>query len=318
MQFQATVVIPLFKSARFFDTIIANIDAIPARNIEILISDRHCYDDTIDRLAERYAGNPQIRCLKYRDKLDWVEHINTLLEEAQGDYWRFLPHDDLSPAGSLEALISALDSNADAILAYGPTRAIDGEGRPLPERDRPNPHPVEAEDGWTLGLVLQMFWKGYFDGAFKGLIRRKIVMENKLLIRSTREQIFPERCWLFALCLLGRFHFVPEATYVKRFYEGSVHSRWTITGENFLSAAQVMSEYLHNLLGPGAACQYGTQDLWLNARRLAQWQDNPVEERPHYCATISSQSDLIRKQPLPTESGEGRNPSISFGDDTNA
>lgn len=301
MQCRTTVVIPLFKSARFIDTIITNIDAIPDRDVEILVSDRHCYDDTIDCLAERYSRDPRVRCLKHQDKLDWVEHINILLEEAHGDYWRFLPHDDLSPPGSLEALIMALDSNADAILAYGPTQAIDGEGRSLPGRDRPAPHPVETEHGWTLGLVLKMFWKGYFDGAFKGLIRRKIVMENRLLIRNTRDQIFPERCWLFALCLLGRFHFVPEATYVKCFYEGSVHSGWTITGRNFLSAARIMSDYLHDLIGPGPAYWYGRKDLWLNARRVAQWQDDPIGKRPHYLPTPWIQSDLIRKLSLPLE-----------------
>lgn len=296
---KATVAIPLFKSDRFFDTIVTNIEATPARGVEILISDRHCDDDTIDRLAERFSEDPRVRCLKHRDRLDWVGNINALLEEARGDYWRFLPHDDLAPPGSMEALITALDSNPDAVLAYGPTKAIDGEGRALPEKDQPTPHPAEAERGWTLGLVLPMFWNGYFDGAFKGLIRRELVMENRVLIRDTRGQIFAERCWLFALCLLGRFHFVPEATYVKRFYEGSVHSRWTITGENFLSAARTMSEYLHDLLGPDPASGYGTQDLWLNARRVARWQDDPVGEPPEYRPAPGAQSDLIRMMQLP-------------------
>ncbi len=299
MQPRTTVVIPLFKSAQFIDSIIANVDAMPANDVEILISDRHCYDDIIDLLAERYAMDHRVRCIKHHDKLDWVGHINALLEESQGEYWRLLPHDDISPPGSIEALIAALDANTDAILAYGPTQAIDIEGYPLPERDRSTPHPVEAEHGWNFGLVLEMFWKGYFDGAFKGLVRRQLVIENELLIRSTRDQIWPERCWLFALCLLGRFHFVPEATYVKRFYEGSVHSRWTITGSNFLSAARIMTEYLHDLLGPGPACWYGTQDLWLNALRVAQWQDDPVGDRPNYRAAPCTKSDLIRKLPLP-------------------
>ena len=305
IQPRTTVVIPLFQSARFIDTIITNIDAMPTRGVEILISDRHCYDDTIDRLAERYAGDPRIRCIKHRDTLDWVGHINTLLDEAQGEYWRFLPHDDLSPPGSLEALIMALDANADAILAYGPTFAIDGEGLPLPGQVRSKPHPAEAEDGWTLGLVLQMFWKGYFNGAFKGLIRRKIVMDNRLHIRSTRAQIYPERCWLFALSLLGRFHFVREASYIKRFHDGSVHSRWKITGRNALSAARIMSGYMHDLLGPGPVCSYGTQDLWLNARRVARWRDVAAGPRPQYRPSPFVQGDLIRSLPLPLENVDG-------------
>ena len=141
IQPKVTVVIPLFKSAGFIDTIIANIDAMPSQGMEILISDRHCYDDTIDRLAKRYSDDPRVRCIKHHDKLDWVGHINFLLREANGIYWRFLPHDDISPPGSLEILISALNSNADAILAYGPTYAIDGAGNPLPQEECPKTTP---------------------------------------------------------------------------------------------------------------------------------------------------------------------------------
>ncbi|MEM6281534.1 MAG: glycosyltransferase family A protein [Chloroflexota bacterium] len=295
-----TVVIPLFKSRRFMPTIIANINALPAHGVEVLISDRHCHDDTIDQLAQRYADDPRIRCLKHQDKLDWVAHINSLLEEAQGEYWRFLAHDDLSPAGSLEALIHALDSNTDAILAYGPIKAIDMNDNPLPERDKPDPHPAAAEASWTLGIALEMFWTGYFNGAFKGLVRRNIVMQSELLIRSTQDQIYPERCWLFALCLLGRFHFVPQATYVKRFYEGSVHSRWKITGRNYLSCAHVMSSYLCDLLKSSEACSYGTADLKLNAQRYAQWRDNPAKmgKRPSY-QPFPDPGKILRTLPLP-------------------
>ena len=298
---KTTVVIPLFRSARFIESIIANIDAIPAHGVEILISDRHCYDDTIDRLAERYAKDPRVQCLKHRDKLNWVEHINTLLEVARGDYWQFQPHDDLFPPGSLDALIAALDSNPDAILTYGPMEAIDINGRPIPTRNCLTPHPVEAEYGWTLGLVLQMFWKWYFSHAFKGLIRRKIVMDNGLLIRSTRDQILPERCWLFALCLLGCFHFVPKATYKKRIYQDSLTSLWTVTEHHFLSAARVMTGYLHDLVKLEPACWYGTRDLWLNALRRARWQNNRLGETPHYLIAPGAQSELIRKLHLPLE-----------------
>ncbi len=299
MQFQTTVVIPLYKSAQFIDTIIANIESIPAQGVEVVISDHHCLDNTIDYLADRYAGDPRIRCLKHHDKIDWVSHLNILLQEANGEYWRFLPHDDLSPSGSLEILIKTLNSNKNVILAYGPTKAIDYEGIPIPEKDKTSPHPVKADLEWTLGLVLEMYWKGYFNGAFKGLIRRKIIIENQLLIRNTKDQIFPERCWLFALGLLGQFHFVPEATYIKRFYKGSVHSEWKIKGSNFISAAQVMSDYLYDIIGPGPAYNYGCQDLWLNAHSRALSLDIPLLRRGAYRVALSYQSDTLRKLSLP-------------------
>ncbi|HSG44839.1 MAG TPA: glycosyltransferase family A protein [Anaerolineales bacterium] len=132
---KVTVGIPLYSSARFIDTIIANIEAIQKRGVEILISDRHCKDNAIERLKQRCGDDSQIRFFKAQDELDWVGNINFLLQEAKGEYWRFLPHDDISPIGSLEALISALDDNQDTILAYDPTDAIDLDGIRLPQKD---------------------------------------------------------------------------------------------------------------------------------------------------------------------------------------
>ncbi len=324
---RVTVVIPLYRSRPFIDTIIANIDAMPQSGIEIIISDRHCHDDAIDRLAQHYAEDHRVRCIQQRDGLGWVGHINTLLELAGGEYWRLLPHDDISPPGSLEALIAALDAAPDAVLAYGPTKAVDSEGRHLLERDAPSPHPQQAEEGWTLGLVLQMFWMGYCSGAFKGLIRRRVVMENQLFIRSTEGQIFPEGCWLFALGLLGPFCFVPEAVYIKRYHAASVHAQWQITGRNFSSAAQVMISYLRDLVGPRSARQYGMLDMRFNGTRVSLWQDKRQHlPRPGYkpitrgwlwlfslqrlsilqAITLSHRSriDGIRKLPLPLRETE--------------
>jgi glycosyltransferase involved in cell wall biosynthesis len=266
-----TIGIPLYRSGRFLDTIIANIEAMPKAGIEILISDRHCYDDAIDKLIIRYGNDPRIRFFKAQDELDWVGNINFLLNEARGEFWRFLPHDDLSPAGSLESLLSALVTDKDAILAYGKIKAVDLNDQCLPRlEDHWNPQPKNAEDGWTLGIALEMCWNfHHFDGAFQGLVRRKVLVDNQLLIRSALGQVFPERGWQFALCLLGRFHFVPEALYIKRYYPDSTHKKWKITHFNYYSIAWVYSTYLWDLLGPLPARWYSIWDVWFNTLRLA-------------------------------------------------
>lgn len=296
---KTSVVIPLYKSTAFRDGIKANIQAMPETGVEILISDRHCYDDSIDYFREYYADDNRVRCIQHQDKLDWVGHINALLKEAQGEYWRFLPHDDLSPAGTLESLIKALDENPQMVLAYGPTQAIEADGHALPDKYRLAPHPLEAEQGWTLDLVLQMFWKSYFDGAFKGLIRRDLILEKQLWIRSTKAQVFPERCWLFALCLLGPFQFVSEAMYIKRFHQDSLHTNWIITGDSFTNIGQTMEAYIDQLLGKGPVANYCIRDIQLNAQCMAQWQDKQVGERPLYKAFSDILDTQIRRLELP-------------------
>jgi glycosyltransferase involved in cell wall biosynthesis len=279
---RVSVGIPLYRSARFIDTIVANIEAMPKTGIEILISDRHGYDDTIDRLRARYGADPRIRFFQKRDELDWVGNINFLLQQARGEYWRFLAHDDLSPPGSLELLIAALDTHPDAVLAYARIEAVDLEGKPIPRSgDHWYPQPKQADEHWNLGVALEMGWNFFhFDGAFQGLVRRAALVENDLLIRSTLGQVFPERGWQFALCLLGRFHFVPEASYIKTYYPASTHRRWQTTGRNLHSLAWAYSANLWRLLGPFEARCYAIWDVWWNARKLARWQDDPERGVP--------------------------------------
>ena len=245
---KVTVGIPLYASVRFIDTIIANIEAMPKDGVEILISDRHCKDNTIEQLKQRYSDDSRILFFTAQDELDWVGNINFLLQEANGEYWRFLPHDDISPIGSLEALISALDDNHDAILAYGPTKAIDLDGLHLPQKDVLPSYVGQPISNWTSVVGLKMFLQGKYSGAFKGLVRRELLYKNSLYIRSTLGQVFPESCWLFALCLLGPFIFVPEASYIKRYYPDSTHAQWNISGKNYLSAAWTIITYLGSLL----------------------------------------------------------------------
>lgn len=202
--------------------------------------------------------------------------------EARGDYWRFLPHDDLSPPGTLERLIDTLDRDPEAILAYGPTRAIDLAGNHLPERDRLAPHGISMDAPWTLRVALDMFWEGYFDGAFKGLIRRSAICSPALPIRSTRDQILPERAWLFALCLKGRFRFVADATYVKRFYADSTHASWVIDDCHLLSASGVMMHYASEAIADSGIRHLAIEYLTQRLRERLGWSETAsvTAERP--------------------------------------
>jgi glycosyltransferase involved in cell wall biosynthesis len=297
--YKVTVGIPLFRSAPFLDIILENIRAMDGMDVEVLISDRHCHDDTLDRLSASLSGQSNVRYLKGTDGLDWVGNINLLLQESTGAYFRFLPHDDLSPKGSLEALVRSMDADPDSILAYGPTKAIDLGGNHLPLLDKPAPHPVAAAHSWNLDLTLRMKWVGYFDGAFKGLIRMKQIRERGLFIRSSRDQIWPERCWLFALMFHGRFIFVQDALYIKRFYSGSVHSQWRINGTHYLSVLDVMQSYVRDVFSDPDLIRYCCEDIRSNAERLAAWADAAGMPRPEYMPFAAEGSHLYRSLDLP-------------------
>ena len=80
---------------------------------------------------------------------------------------------------------------------------------------------------------------------FKGLFRREVVLDAEHMIRPTRDLVWPERAWVFGLILLGRFWFVPESRYVKRFHSESVHARWKTDWRHLVSVTRVMISYVN-------------------------------------------------------------------------
>lgn len=263
-----SVGIPLFRSGPFVDGLRANCRALAARDdVEVIVSDRHGLDDTIDLLAAEWKGDPRFRFLKASDGLSWVEHANLLLRAARGEYFRWMPHDDLFPEGCLDPLVDRLNRDPEIILAYAPTRAIDSAGHRLPERDRLETCPVAFNEKWTLRHSLDLFWTGSCDGAFKGLFRRLPVIAADLFIRPTRGLIFAERGWLFGISLLGGLAEEPGSQYFKRYHPASTHAGWSPGIGHVASATAAMCGYLKDY-GPGwPQVLRGMATLWMRAAR---------------------------------------------------
>jgi ectoine hydroxylase-related dioxygenase (phytanoyl-CoA dioxygenase family) len=254
-----SVGIPLYRSAPFLPGLRANLRALAEEDsVEAIVSDRHGLDDTIDVLRDEWRHDDRFRFLAADDQLDWVEHMNLLLLEARGRYFRWMPHDDLFPRGCLQPLVARLESEPQAILAYGPTRAIDVDGSRLPDRDRLDTHPAAPGGPWTFRHSLDLFWHGSCDGAFKGLFRRAEVVDAGLLIRPTHELVDAERAWLFAVSLLGGLREEPTSQYWKRYHPDSLHEQWEHGPRHVISTTATMCGYLRDL-GPGpTATVHGT------------------------------------------------------------
>lgn len=252
-----TVGIPLYRSAPFVGNVLACIEAMPATGVEILVSDRHLADDALERIAAATASDPRVRCMAATDALDWVAHINLLMSAARGTYWRLLPHDDFVPAGSLALLIEAMEADPGLLVAYAATRAEDLCGTHLPALDVTTARP-DLGESWTYDCFLNLYRNGHFGGAFKGVIRMEPIRRHELFIRPNVGLVDSERLWLFGLALVGRFRFVPDSLYVKRYHDTSTHRQWRRGSTQRLGAIRLMLAYLRALHPPNAT------------RRLAQ------------------------------------------------
>lgn len=265
---EVTLAVPLYRSARFVETIAANIEAVEHPSVEILISDRHLHDDALGRLRDRFGDDDRVAFVAGTDGVGWVDHYNDLLARARGRFLRWMPHDDLFPTCDLSRLVAEMQSHPGAAIVYGPTIATDFAGTPIPERDQPHPHPIGDGESWTLRHSLELFPRGYCNGAFKGLVNRELILAHDLFIRPTRGNVHAERAWLFAVSLVGELRFVPEYHYIKRYGPSSTHAGWTEGPLHSLSLGQVMLGYLRDH-GPSGSLTPGRRSVGaMTVRRL--------------------------------------------------
>lgn len=265
-----TIAFPLYRSARFLDRILDNIDRVSRQDVEFLLSDRHLADDALPAIRSKYADDPRVRCLAGNDELDWVAHMNLLLREARGRYFMLAFHDDTYLDGCVEALESHLDEHPDVVLAFGRRRNIGLDDLPVfPEE---HAYPVAQGTPWNRSAPYRMFQLGCPSVAFRGLCRRRVVLERELWIRPTKYLGGSDALWVFGLGLVGTIGFVDRVVVHKRHYRDSY------TSANSKSFARRMHHYLATMLsyvrsydrGPYGYAMFGRVVLWVLLRGARQ------------------------------------------------
>lgn len=239
-----SVGIPLYRSRRFLEIIIENIEAIDYANVEVIISDRHLFDDALELLKERFESDVRFRFLGARDCLNWVENFNLLLRESRGKYFLWMGHDDSYPSKYIGELVSALEEHPDAVLAFGRVEQISIDGH-LPTFPF-TPPPVSLHEDWSLGCSLRLLTLWHLWVAFRGVVRRDVVDQSDLYIRQTYRNIRADICWVFGLSLKGRLYFVPSCYCTKRFYRSSTGAKWRFGIRQSLNACRVLRSYLND------------------------------------------------------------------------
>ncbi len=290
--------IPLYKSARFHDVIVANIEALVDPRDEIILSDRNGDKDYCKRLLRMFANRANVRVLLSDDNANWVENIAGLISAAQGRFLRILPHDDSIDKAGVEALVAVLMQDPGAAVAFGQTIAIGLDGQRIADRDELNLAEGSSTSRWVLEDILPMFWTGRFPGSFKGLVRSALAKQNALRFRATPGLMHSERAWLFALGLAGAFRYVPAVVLTKRYYPESTHRSWVKSPKAFTDVADLMTDYAKALLPSGELIEYASRDLALNAANAVAAL-RPQAARFRYQPAPDAKAEALRGHPLP-------------------
>jgi hypothetical protein len=277
-----TVLIPLYRSQRFSAIVDETISSHVAAGAQVILSDRHQLDTYAAQLSARYCNHNQVRVICAKDALSWVDNINLLMQEVKTPFFRILPHDDSTTVIASQALVQALIDNEDKILATGFIRAIDIDNKRLSDRDRMYPMPAYVRQSWSIEKALDLFFSGFYPGAFKGVIRTEQIKKHSLTIIPTPTLIDAERCWLFALHLIADFCFVEMDTLYKRHYADSTHRQWTRSAQNPLHNAEVLIAYCKQVLDDQSLRMMAEKHIHQNSFIRYQQHNQGVKYSPPY------------------------------------
>jgi hypothetical protein len=216
-----TVAVPLHRSARWVENVVANVRALPSPVTEVLISDRTVEDDGAEQLRALLADDPRVQIVSEPRGLGWEEHYQLLLEEAAGELFSWMPHDDRFDPSWVPTLVDALQAHPEAWLAFGTMRCVGADGTtPAGSWPHPEPGPVQ---GWG---ALRMVLRNEMGVPFRGVLRRREVLASGLRLEHDPQVPPIDMLWTFALAMRSGLVYDDTTTTWKRFYATSTHARW--------------------------------------------------------------------------------------------
>jgi glycosyltransferase involved in cell wall biosynthesis len=241
-----TVAIPLHGSARWVDNVVANVRALPSAVHEILISDQTLLDDAASSLATLLHDDERVRVLASPSGMDFARHYQYLLETAQGDYFMWMPHDDIFDPDWVPRLVAALERHEGAWLAFGKFVAVSEDGMQVLWT-----YPQELKFGLlSKETCIEELLKRVFYVPFRGVFRRQAVLNANFRFHIEDSLISIDTEWVFTLALHGGVVYDGGVCTKKRLYVGSTHTTplWKTQqrGTEGQSAIKLLRRY-----GPG-------------------------------------------------------------------
>jgi glycosyltransferase involved in cell wall biosynthesis len=212
--------LPVCNSARFLP---ATLDAVLAQDhpsLTIVISDDASTDDTPELCRLLAAREGRVRLQRHAERVGWIANYNSLLPRATGDYFLWVPHDDLYAPDYVSALVAHLEARPEAVLAYATTLGQDEAGRVTREW---RGHAALHAAATPLGRGHRYLW---WDEREKFIPFRGVVRGSALRTVGGLEAgpwgVYADDLWLFRLALLGPFAHEPRPLCRKRLHAGSI------------------------------------------------------------------------------------------------
>lgn len=260
----------------FIEDTLASLAAQTYPNLKVLISDDASTDNTL-AICERFANkDSRFYLLRQAKRSGWVGNVNLLLKAARGDYFFFVPHDDVLDPNYVTRLVEMLESRPNAILAFSDMEFIDLSGD-VQIQTYVELEGVEHRIRRAHRMLRQ---RGHWWIPYRGIFRATAVKHIGGLKTNLAGEFAADWPWLVHMSILGEFVRVPEVLYKRVESKKSLSRIWDYTvrawiaailacgREIYRSRLSIFEKILLHVSLASACLRWGRQGLMFHKRKL--------------------------------------------------
>ena len=269
-----TLGLPVYNGERY---LAASLDALLAQtftDFELIISDNGSTDGT-GAIARRYESiDPRVRYVHHPRNLGSSFNHNFVIEQARGEFFKWVSDDDLYAPDLLQRCIDALDARPEIVLAHAWTAFIDDEGSITDTVD----YPLTTDVPDAVERFRSVLYAQGGDDIY-GVIRMSVLRE----VAPFGSYHWADRTFVAELALHGPFHNVPDFLYFRR--DHPMRAPRTAAGIRRRCAhldprranrwrhpaVRLVAEYLLAYVAAIWRVPLSTTDRWRSGKELAAW-----------------------------------------------
>jgi glycosyltransferase involved in cell wall biosynthesis len=208
-----TLGLPVYNGERF---LAASLDALLAQtftDFELIISDNASTDRT-SAIVQQYArSDPRVRCIRHPQNMGSTFNHNVVVQEARGQYFKWVSDDDLYAPDLLQRCMQAFDAHPEIVSAHSWTAIIGEDGQGIHTVDYPLTTDVASAPERFRSLL-------YTEGGddIYGIIPMSVMRR----IAPYGSYHLADRTFVAELALQGPFYNVPDFLYFRREHANQV------------------------------------------------------------------------------------------------
>lgn len=204
---RVSIGLPVRNGQKYLTEAIESVLSQTFTDLELIISDNASTDATPEICRAFARRDARVRYERFDANVGAARNFNRVLELAQGEYFKWVAHDDACAPEFLSRCVKVLDGDQSMVLCHPRTSIIDEHSRFLDhydlklQTDAPQPH-----------VRLRALTRGHQCYEIFGLIRADALRA----IGGLGDYVGGDAVVLVRLALRGRFHEVPKALLYRR------------------------------------------------------------------------------------------------------